>query len=125
MENKSIKISSVLHRAVKVKASEQGKNISEWIAEAIKDKLGPTKRERILDEMAVKPLLKMVYDEVAIEGTLPSIIEKKITDKEPKSRTGHIAQALDELQELGVIKLIPLPKPPAIGDQAVYRRLEW
>ncbi len=124
MENKSIKIDSVLHRAVKVKASEQGKNISEWIVEAIKDKLGPTKRELILDEMAVKPLLKMVYDEVAIEGTLPSIIEKRITDKNPRIRIGHITQALDELQELGAIKLVPLPKPPAIGDQAVYRRLE-
>ena len=125
MEAKSIKINSDLHQAVKVKASEEGKNISEWLVEAIKDKLGPTKRERILDEMAVNPMLRTVYDEVAIKGTLPNIIEKRVTDKNNKIRAGHIQQALERLKELEVIKEIPLTNPPAEGDQVVYRRLEW
>ena len=125
MEAKSIKINSDLHRAVKVKASEEGKNISEWLVEAIKDKLGPTKREIILDEMAVNPILRIVSNEVAIEGTLPSIIEKRVTEKDANIRAVHIQQAIERLKELEAIKEIPLTNPPAVGDQAVYRRSEW
>ena len=58
--------------------------------------------------MAIKPILRLVYEETTLEGTLPSILEKKVTGKNPKIRQGHIYQALDELRELGAIKLISL-----------------
>ena len=125
MEDKSIKIKSDLHREVKVKASAEGQSISEWIMDAIRDKLGPTKREKILDAMAVKPLLKLICDEVALEGTPRSIIVNNVTSKDARVLGGQIDQALEELKELKAIREIPLTKPPMTGDQAVYRRLEW
>lgn len=125
MSEKSVKIDAEIHRVTKIRASEESMSISDWVTEAIKQKLGPTKRERILDQFAAKPLLRVVCQEIALEGTLPSEIERRVASKNPKVAAGQIQRALQELEEIGAIKLIPRPEPPTIGDQVVYRRLEW
>ena len=123
MDNiKSIKINANLHRAIKAKAAEEGKNISEWLEIAIKDKLGPTKRERILAEMLVNPLLRMVYDEIGTKGALPSVVVERVTEKNPRDRSGEIRNAIERLKQLGAIKEVPLLNPPVKGDQVVYFR---
>jgi hypothetical protein len=123
MDIKSVKINSDLHRAMKVKASEEGKNISEWLEDAVKDRLGPTKEESILDAMAVKPLLRLVYKQISIRGVQRAQIEKGVIDENPKIGQGHIDQALEDLLMLKAIKRL-LPEPHSIlGDPHVYRRL--
>ena len=99
--------------------------MSEWLEDAVKDKLGPTKEEQILDAMAIRPLLRLVYKKIPIEGVTRPAIEKGVINDNPKITKGQIDQSLEELKKLRVIKRIPLPEPHSLyGDQSVYRRLE-
>jgi hypothetical protein len=122
-EIKSIKIDAYLHKLVKIKASEEGKTVTNWVEEAIKNKLGPSKEEKILDAMAVNHFLRDVYKSIDINGIGRSKLVKKLEHIYQKTRHGNIDQALDKLCELGAIKAIPTGNLSTPGDKIIYRKL--
>jgi plasmid stability protein len=119
MSDKSIKIDADLHQAVKVRAAEKGGSITEWINDAIREKL--SEEDPIEDAFAIWPFLRVVYDQVSPGGTSPSDIKKELSSQYPKE---NIQNTLDKLRDLGAIKEIALPNPPPIGDQVVYRKIK-
>jgi 16S rRNA C967 or C1407 C5-methylase (RsmB/RsmF family) len=128
MEVKTFKLNTELHTAIKVKASQEGKTMSEWLSEAIKEHLGPSKREIILDAMTARPLLKFVYNEIPIDGIHPEEVIKKVIQKYQENNPGitesRIDNALEELSTLGAIKKVPMRNPPTLGYRYNIRRLD-
>ena len=95
--------------------------IDRYIAEERASWTGEDDKEALDDALAADSELRAVYEALPAsrhEGCGYSDLAKRSAVK-----GGALDEKLDKLKRLAAIREVPLPEPPAIGDQSVYRRL--